>query len=156
MKKKFLTKKYTECTEKQKIRKQNNSGESLLEADIQRCSGKPLFGKFRKILNYIWVSKLQVNPLSRTGTYRVKLQLEGLITMICFCGMVDRRKTFTPYFLPGPLSDIITIANLWHVASRVRTCAESEFRLCWMKLCSTDNHDFSTRFNFYMFNLQIH
>ena len=43
-------------------------------------------------------------------------------------------------FQPGPLSEILTIANLRHAASRVWTCAESEFRLCGMKLCSSDNH----------------
>ena len=60
--------------------------------------------------------------------------------MNCFCGMVDRRKVFMPYFQPGPLSEILTIANLWHAISRVWTCTESEFRFCWMKLCSSDNH----------------
>ena len=58
----------------------------------------------------------------------------------CFCGMVDRRKAFTPYFQPGPLSEILTIANLRQAASRVWSCAESEFRLCWMKFCNSDNH----------------
>ena len=27
-----------------------------------------------------------------------------------------------------------------HAASRIWTCTEPEFRLCWMKLCSSDNH----------------
>ena len=36
-----------------------------------------------------------------------------------FCGMVDRRKAFAPYFHPGPLSELVTIANLRHAASRV-------------------------------------
>ena len=40
----------------------------------------------------------------------------------------------------GPLSEILTIANLWHAASRVWTCAEPEFRLSWMKFSSSDNH----------------
>ena len=57
----------------------------------------------------------------------------------CFCKVVDRKKAFTPYFQPGPLSEILTIVNLRHVTSRVWTCAESEFRLCWRKLCSSDN-----------------
>ena len=30
----------------------------------------------------------------------------------CFRGMIDRRKAFTPYFQPGQLSEILTIANL--------------------------------------------
>ena len=38
------------------------------------------------------------------------------------------------------MSEILTIANLRHAASRVWTCAEPEFRLSWMKLCSSDNH----------------
>ena len=58
---------------------------------------------------------------------------------IGFCEMVDRQKAFTPYFQPVPLPDILTITNLRHAASRVWTCAESEFRLCWRKLCSSDN-----------------
>ena len=40
--------------------------------------------------------------------------------MKCFCGMIDQRKVF---------SLISTIVNLRHAASRIRTCAEPEFRL---------------------------
>ena len=49
-------------------------------------------------------------------------------------------KGLYPYFQPGPLSEILTISNLQHATSRIWTCAEPEFRLCWMKLCSSDNH----------------
>ena len=45
-----------------------------------------------------------------------------------------------PYFQPGPLSEILTIANLRQAGSRISACAEPEFRLWWMKLCSSDNH----------------
>ena len=31
--------------------------------------------------------------------------------------------------------------NVRHVASRIWTCAEPEFRLIWVKLCYTDNHN---------------
>ena len=62
-----------------------------------------------------------------------------MIMMNYFSRMVDRRKAFTPYLQPGPLSEILTIANLRHGASKVWNCAESEFRLCWTKLCSIDN-----------------
>ena len=48
-------------------------------------------------------------------------------------------KVVKPYFLPGSLSEILTITNLWHAASRIWTCAEPEFRLIWIKLCSSDN-----------------
>ena len=48
-------------------------------------------------------------------------------------------KGIQPYFQPGPLLEILTIANLRHTTSRVWTYAEPEFRLSWMKLCSSDN-----------------
>ena len=49
-------------------------------------------------------------------------------------------RGFKPYFQLGPLSEILTMANLQHAASRIWTCAEPEFRLCWIKLCSSGNH----------------
>ena len=48
-------------------------------------------------------------------------------------------KGVKPYFLPGPLSEILTIANLRHAASRIWACAKPGFRLCWIKLCSSAN-----------------
>ena len=62
-----------------------------------------------------------------------------MMMMDCFCRMIDQWKVFTSYFQLRPLTEILTIANLWHTVSRVWTCAESEFRFCWMKLCSSDN-----------------
>ena len=41
---------------------------------------------------------------------------------------------------PGILLEIRTIANLEHAASSISASAEPEFSLCWMKLCSSDNH----------------
>ena len=35
---------------------------------------------------------------------------------------------------------ILTIANFRHVTSWIWTCKEPEFRFCWMKVCSSDNH----------------
>ena len=52
-------------------------------------------------------------------------------------------KGILPYFQPGPLSEIFTVANLQHASSRLWTCAEPglvEWRLSWMKLYSSDNH----------------
>ena len=49
-------------------------------------------------------------------------------------------KLFNHINQPGPLSEILTIANLWYAASRIWTCAEPDFRLCRMNLCSSDNH----------------
>ena len=44
-------------------------------------------------------------------------------------------------FPAGPLSEFFAIANLRHASSRIWTCAESEFRFCWMKLCRSDNRN---------------
>ena len=49
-------------------------------------------------------------------------------------------KGVYPYFQTGPLSEILTTSNLWHTGCRIWTCAEREFKLAWMKLCSSDNH----------------
>ena len=38
------------------------------------------------------------------------------------------------------LLEVITIVNIRHTASRIWACAESQLRLCWMNLCSSDNH----------------
>ena len=48
-------------------------------------------------------------------------------------------KGIESYFQPEPLSDILTITNIWHTASRIWTCIKPEFRHSWMKLCSSDN-----------------
>ena len=49
-------------------------------------------------------------------------------------------ETRLSLFPAGAIVRIVTITNLWHAASRIWTCSEPEFRLCWMKLCSSDNH----------------
>ena len=43
-------------------------------------------------------------------------------------------KGVLSYFQPAPLSEILTIASLRHVASRIWTCLESELRLSWTAL----------------------
>ena len=70
---------------------------------------------------------------------RMMMRMMMMMMMNCFCGMVDRRKVFSLIF-SWDHCQILTIANLRHAASRVWTCAESEFRLSWMKLCNSDNH----------------
>ena len=47
-------------------------------------------------------------------------------------------KGFWPHFQPGPLSEVLTIANFWHSSTCTR--AEPDFRLHWIKLCSSDNY----------------
>ena len=51
-------------------------------------------------------------------------------------------------FQLGPLPKILTIANLWHTESRVWSCAEPEFRLSWIKLCSNDSHHTTAPFHY--------
>ena len=51
-------------------------------------------------------------------------------------------KLFVPILNPlseNEYTEILIISNLRHSASRVWTCAEPEFKLSWMKLCSSDN-----------------
>ena len=48
-------------------------------------------------------------------------------------------KGIESYFQPEPLSDILTITNIWHTVSRIWTCIKPELRHSWMKLCSSDN-----------------
>ena len=63
----------------------------------------------------------------------------GMIMMNCFFSMFDQGKVFRLISSWDQLSGILTIANLRHVASRIWTCRESEFRLSWLKLCSSDD-----------------
>ena len=49
-------------------------------------------------------------------------------------------KDVKSYIQLKHLLEILTIANLWHPMSWIWICAESEFRLCRFKLCSSDNH----------------
>lgn len=63
-----------------------------------------------------------------------------VMVMNCFCRMVDRRKALSLTSRPGPKSEFLINTNLRHNANRIWKCAELEFRLCWMRLCSSDNH----------------
>ena len=62
-----------------------------------------------------------------------------MMMMDYLCGMVDRLKTFS-LISSRDNWEILTTSNLRHPTSRIWTCAEPEFRLCWIKLWSSDNH----------------
>ena len=65
-----------------------------------------------------WISPLNAKR-SLLGAYNSTFLLM-MMMMNCFCGMVDRRRALVkPYFHPGPLSEILTIANPRHAASRI-------------------------------------
>ena len=49
--------------------------------------------------------------------------------MNCFCEIVDQQKAFRPHFQQKPLPEILIITNLQQALNRIRTCAESEFKL---------------------------
>ena len=49
-------------------------------------------------------------------------------------------KDVKPCFQLEPLSEILTIKNLHHIANRIWIYAEPEFRLFWRELSSSDNH----------------
>ena len=58
--------------------------------------------------------------------------------MNCFCGIIDRRKAFSLISSRDHCqrSSPLRISDM---PSRVWTCAEPEFRLSWMKLCSSES-----------------
>ena len=62
-----------------------------------------------------------------------------MMMMNCFCGMVDRRKAFS-LISSRDNCQKSSPSRISNTPSRVWTCAEPEFRLSWMKLCSSDNH----------------
>ena len=86
--------------------------------------------KYVKIQNYVFAKSNQV----------IKWWWWWWWWWIVFFWYGSPTKGVSPYFQPGPLSDILSISNLRHAASRIWTCAEATFRLCWMMLCSIDNH----------------
>ena len=49
-------------------------------------------------------------------------------------------KDVKTYFQPGPLSKILTTADLRHVTSRIWICRELGIKHYWMSLCSSYNH----------------
>ena len=57
------------------------------------------------------------------------------------CRMVDWRNTLSLISSRDQcLSGIVTIINLQHTANRIWICAEFEIRVCWIKLCWSNNH----------------
>ena len=60
--------------------------------------------------------------------------------MNCFCGMVDRPKAFS-LISSRDHCQRSSLSRISDTPSRVWTCAEPEFRLSWMKLRSSDNHN---------------
>ena len=57
-----------------------------------------------------------------------------------FCGMVDQRKTFSLIFSLDHCRQRFSQSWISDTPSRIWTCAEPEFRLCWMELCSSDTY----------------
>ena len=69
--------------------------------------------------------------------------------MNCFYGMVDQSKFFFYSFSKsGPFPEILIIANIRNVDRRIRTFTVPEFKLCWMKLCSSDHHYSRKAYNY--------
>ena len=58
----------------------------------------------------------------------------------CFLQNGRLTKCVKPYFQQGSMSGIVTIINLQHTANRIWICAEFEIRVCWIKLCWSNNH----------------
>ena len=67
----------------------------------------------------------------------IMMVLQVTLKQVNFYHIIFHDTTLKSYFKPWPLSEIFTIMILWHAKSRIRTCIEPEFRLWWMKLCSS-------------------
>ena len=109
-----------------------------------------LFSKYNKVPNIIqngiwkysnWHWKYYIFLIMRPRT--TKFERVVMMKMIndeeLFLRYCWPTKGVYFYFQPGPLSEILTIANLRHAASRIWACAKPGFRLCWIKLCSSAN-----------------
>ena len=111
----------------------------------------------QNITNIIWI--FAGNPLKTSIHSHFpsshKLFLQSLMNwwwIVFVVWLTDERRL--ALFSAGPLSEILTIANLRH-ASRVWTCAEPEFRLSWMNLCSSDNHYTPAPFSAFIYLLKF-
>ena len=99
---------------------------------------------------HLWTKSKFLNSKSKGSVYLRKSRIKvrhmsyfeqsfkyfyiSWIFFLC-CGWPT--KGVYPYVQPGPLSEILTIANLRHASSRIWTCAEPEFSQSWMKLWSS-------------------
>ena len=117
---------------------------SLLPGECILCH------RFKKFSCYFTMSSENViKPVStkydQTETGKDDLSCRWSLMMMmtimnCFLRNGWPTKCIKPYFQPGSLPKILMIANLRHATSRAWTCAESEFKLCWLKLYSSDKH----------------
>ena len=102
--------------------------------NITFCENSCIIDMFGRVINTTWCSTNELIFLLQNSCYVHFIRIDEF-----FLWYGWPTKGIQPYFQPGPLSEIFTIANLRHVVSRVWTCAEPEFRLSWMNLCSSDN-----------------
>ena len=79
-----------------------------------------------------------VQPLTQP-VRSVMMMIMMIMMMNCFRGMIDRRKVFSLYSVGTNVRDSQHRKSLTR-QKKIWTCAEPEFRLCWRKLCSSDNH----------------
>ena len=88
----------------------------------------------RKKLNFRWP---QNRKLFSSRFINAVHLAHAQMMMNCFCGMVDRRKRFSLIsnrdYCKKSLPSSTHREQIW-------TYAETEFRLCWMKLCNGDDH----------------
>ena len=99
------------------------------------CENSCIIDMFDRVINTTLYSTNELIFLLQNSCYAHFIRIDE------FCLWYGwPTKGIQPYFQPGPLSEILTIVNLRHAASRVWTCAETEFRFSRMKLCSSDIH----------------
>ena len=82
------------------------------------------------ILAYIGSSELLENPM---------MMMMMMMMMKCSCGIAHWGKGFSLISNRNHVKDPHHRETLTRL-QKIWTCAEPEFRLCWMKLCSSGNH----------------
>ena len=94
-----------------------------------QCSARQLFNETSLPEWSLGISYLlifyQLQQNWTTSPFLMKMMMMNYL-----CGMANREKAFS----------LISCRDCCQRSSPSRICAEREFRLCWMKLCSSDNH----------------
>ena len=96
---------------------------------------------FQKWENFIQHSSLELKDwLFGVIVSRHLMMFMMMMMMNCFCGMVDWRKVFSLISSRDHCQRSSPSRIFDTPRAGFEACAEPEFRLCWMNLCSSHNH----------------
>ena len=120
-----------------RLEKERDNSHAFQEKDLCRTS---------ESVYYNWRGVVKLHLMKTIGRFSGKtgscviqkslLHTQGWWWWIVFVIWLTSKMPFALFLA----ETILSIVNLQHAASRIWTSAEPEFRLCWIKLCSSDNH----------------